>query len=91
MFHRALDAKVSFSQSLINKHSALRNPAAPCAKPGMDIVASKKRTIRHSDFVHDTVSRRVSAARRFPANNPPVGLAVVNDQGQILPNGFERA
>jgi hypothetical protein len=73
----------------MNTHSALRNPNADCTKPGMDIFANKKRVILHSDLVHESVSRREMAARRFPANNPPISMQVVNDQGNLLPKGFE--
>ena len=89
MFMRAKDANINIPDSSINKHEVLRDPHAQCAKPGMDIIANKKRNILHSDLVHDSVTRRDWAARRFPANNPPIGMRVTNDQGEILPKGFE--
>ena len=91
MFMRALDVGIKIPNTYIDKHKSLRNPEAACSKPGMDLIPNKKRTILYTDVVHDSVSRRVWVARRFEANNPPKGLRIVNDKGEILPNGFEEA
>ncbi len=91
MFRRAIDAGLSISDSHINKHKGLRDPQAPCSKPGMDLVANRKRNILHTDVVHDSVKRREWAARRFPGNNPPIGMKVTNDQGEVRSKGFEES
>ncbi len=89
MFMRAVDANIDIPSLHIEKNKSLRDSQAPCSKPGMDIVANKKRTILHADLVHESVSRRDWAARRFEANNPPKGMRIINDNGEILPIGFE--
>ncbi len=91
MFMRALDVGIHIPSTHADKHRSLRNPEAACSKPGMDIIPNKKRTILHTDVVHESVSRREWAARRFEANNPPKGLKVMNDKGEILPKAFEEA
>ncbi|MEM7208278.1 MAG: DUF2235 domain-containing protein [Pseudomonadota bacterium] len=88
MLMRAIDAGIQIPDSHVSKHEALRVPEAPCSKPGMDILANRKRNIQHSDVVHESVTRREWAARRFPANNPPLGLKVTNDKGEILEQRF---
>lgn len=91
MFKRALDVGINIPNIHLENHEALREPSGACMKPGMDIIPNKKRTIQHTDVVHDSVSRREWAARRFEANNPPKGLKVVNDKGEILSKGFDEA
>ena len=91
MFMRAIDANLNIPDSHIDKQKNLRDSQAPCAKPGMDIIANKKRNILHTDIVHDSVYRREWAARRFRANNPPIGMKVTNDLGEILSKGFEES
>ena len=91
MFKRAVDVDINIPSIHIEKQETLRDPTAACVKPGMDIVPNKKRTIQHADVVHDSVSRRDWVARRFEANNPPKGLKVVNDKGEIRAQGFEEA
>lgn len=56
----------------------------------MDIIANRKRPIRPDDVVHESVSCREQALRRFEANNPSRGLSVVNDSGEILPASFNQ-
>ncbi len=91
MMKRAMTLGIEIPDKHLKKHMGLMDSDAPCRKPGMDIIANKKRVIRHSDLVHETVERRETVARGFAANNPPRGLKVVNDDGEILPQGFEVA
>jgi len=88
MYRRAQDAGLELDGELVNSAMAVRDPQATPKTPGMDRSPNKKRTIRPTDLVHSSVSR-VEQADRFPANNPPVGLAVTDDDGNNLPNGFE--
>jgi uncharacterized protein (DUF2235 family) len=88
MFHEAKRRDIKLDDSDLATQKALRDPDAPCCKPGMDVIPNRKRAIRPDDTVHDSVSRRDKVARRFEANNPPKGLSVVNDDGEILGTGF---
>lgn len=89
MFMRAIEANIDIPSSHIETHKKLRDSEASCSKPGMDILANKKRNILHTDLVHESVSRRDWAARRFEANNPPKSMKVINDNNEILLKGFE--
>ena len=87
MCRRALDRGVKLESAVVQQIKNGCDPTADCKTPGMDRVPSKKRTIRENDLVHDSVTRRPQAGK-FDANNPPRGLRVVNDAGELLPNGF---
>ena len=88
MFRRAIDASLTIPDAHVVRHSALRNPNAPCKKASMDIKANRKRPIAASDLVHESVKRRAKADR-FAANNPPKGLRIMGDNGKILRRRFE--
>ncbi|MEM7429960.1 MAG: DUF2235 domain-containing protein [Pseudomonadota bacterium] len=88
MYQQALAAGLPLDAAKIQQAKDGRVPGADPKTPGMDRKANKKRTIRASDKVHDTVTR-IDKAGRFPANNPPRGLGVVDDVGNLLPAGFE--
>ena len=87
MFRRSRDCKIVIPDSHFNRNAALRKPEGPCKKPGIDLKANKKRSIMHSDVVHESVSRRKMAGG-FSANNPPKGLNVAGDNGKILRKRF---
>lgn len=91
MFHQARRNNITIPDNHMEKHEGFRNPNSACNKPGMDIVPNKKRIINHNDMVHESVSRRDWAARRFKANNPPKGLKVMGDDGRLKTHGFEEA
>jgi len=88
MYRQAEAAGLAFDLAGVDAAKAGRNPATDPKTPGMDRRANKKRTIRISDQVHDSVAR-IEQAGRFEANNPPKGLSVVDDDGNVLSDGFE--
>ncbi len=88
MYRRAQDAGLAFDAASVEAAKNGRVPQADPKTPGMDRRANKKRTIRGTDQVHDSVSR-IDNAGRFKPNNPPRGLTVVDDGGNVLPAGFE--
>lgn len=88
MFRRAIDAGLVIPDDHVDRHASLRDPAAPCQKARMDIRANRKRPIGGHDLVHESVTRRVKAAR-FAANNPPKGLRIMGDNGKILRRRFQ--
>ena len=92
MFQRARESKMIIPDLYLTRHAKLRKPNAPCKKPEMDRKENRKRSIMPTDFVHESVSRRRMAGG-FPANNPPVGLRVVGDDGKVRPKGkgFEQS
>lgn len=88
MYCRAKDNGVTLAEEAVQNAKALSDPSADGKTPKMDRKANRKRTILVTDLVHETVDRRRKCGK-FEANNPPRGLAVVNDAGQLLGNGFE--
>ncbi|KRT55641.1 phospholipase effector Tle1 domain-containing protein [endosymbiont of Ridgeia piscesae] len=89
MYQHAQRHKLPLDDVQIKKASGGSNSWAECKTPGMDRMANKKRTIYATDLVHNSVMRRTKAGR-FAANNPPVGLCVVDDAGEIVGKGFEK-
>lgn len=88
MFKRAEAVGLVFDREHVDRAELGRDPAAMPKTPGMDLRGNRKRTIRANDRVHVSVIRTGDAGR-FPANNPPQGLAVVDDSGGVLDEGFE--
>ncbi len=88
MFNRAAACGLVFDPAHVDRANLGRNPATAPKTPGMDLRGNRKRTIRATDQVHVSVTR-IDTAGRFPANNPPQGLEVVDDGGNVLENGFE--
>ena len=87
ILHRAIDSGVRISPKQLDDHGMLRNPDAPCQKAGMDLKANRKRPILATDLVHESVTRRAKADK-FSANNPPSGLRIAADSGQVLRRRF---
>jgi len=87
MFRRAADCGIVIPADHITKHRDKMNPDADREKPGMDLIANRKRAIKPHDVVHHSVTSR-SGGGEWSYNNPPKGLRVVNDEGEILPKGF---
>jgi len=87
MFHRAIDCGITIPTEHLNKHRALMNPNADREKPGMDLIANRKRAIRAHDVIHHSVTARTGGGQ-WSYNNPPKGLKVVDDNGQVLDKGF---
>jgi len=83
MFRHAARQGIEFLQSDINAQLALSDQQAECKTPGIDLVADECREVLVTDLVHDTVSAR-QKADRFDANNPPDGITVMNDSGEVL-------
>ena len=91
MFEKAKGNGIHIPHERLEEQKNLRKPQAACKKPHMDQVPFKKRTIQQFDSVHDSVSWREWAHEPFfKANNPPKGLRVVNDHGDVLPGGFKK-
>jgi hypothetical protein len=88
MYMQARQFGLTLDPSAVSRATAGRAPDDAPKTPGMDRRPNKKRTIRETDKVHESV-KRTEKAGRFAANNPPKGLAVVNDAGAVLANGFE--
>ena len=88
MYQRAMAAALPLRGALVEEARDGSDPATDPKTPGMDRKANKKRTIRATDVVHESVTR-IARAGRFPANNPPKGLAVMGDNGALLANRFE--
>lgn len=87
MFRRAADCGIDIPAGHVNRHRALMNPDADREKPGMDLIANRKRAIHPHDVVHHSVTAR-SGGGDWPYNNPPKGMKVVGDDGKILAKGF---
>lgn len=87
MLKRAKASGLPIGDDVIKKHSSLMNTDAKPKKPGMDLIANPKRTICRNDVVHESV-KAIEKAGRFSANNPPVGLRVVGDDGELKEKGF---
>lgn len=87
MFRRAADCGIEIPASHVAKNRKLMNPDADREKPGMDLIANRKRAIRPHDVIHHSVTAR-SGGGQWPYNNPPKGLKVVGDDGEILAQGF---
>jgi len=83
MYKHALRCDLKIPQQEIIKQKQQTNPAAPISK-NLDVIENRHRTIPWSDVVHESVTHRAGA------NNPPIGLKVVNDEGQILGRGFNQ-
>lgn len=81
MYKQALRCGLNIPRQEIAKQTQHINPQASISK-NLDVIKNKYRTIPWTDVAHDSVTHRAGA------NNPPIGLKVVNDDGQILPNGF---
>ncbi len=88
MYQRALNAGLDFDPALIGAAEQGRDPGAKPKTPAMDRRANKKRTIRETDRVHDSVTRILKAGR-FEANNPPRGLCVAGDDIGAAPRKFQ--
>ena len=87
MFRRALEANLELDPDHVEEIKQGRDPMTKPKTPSMDRKANKKRTIRASDLVHDSVFR-IEKAGRFPANNVPEGLAKIDDDGNVTPRQF---
>ena len=87
MFRRAADCGIEIPANHVAKNRNLMNPDADREKPGMDLIANRKRAIRPHDVVHHSVTARIGGGQ-WPYNNPPKGLKVVGDDGAILAQGF---
>lgn len=81
MLQRAEATGLPISQDEINKHRQLMNLAAEISK-NLDPVKDPYRTIPYTDVVHHSVTFR------HDANNPPIGLQIMDDEGKILEQGF---
>lgn len=81
MYKQALRCGVPIPQQEVAKQKQNIRADAEISK-NFDIIENKYRTIMWTDIIHDSVTRRDGA------NNPPRGLKVVNDEGQILEKGF---
>jgi len=88
MYRRALDCGLELDDASIESAKSGRDSQADGKTPAMDRVPQKKRTVRDTDLVHDSVFRRGNSGR-FSANNPPKGLRVTNDDGEVLAQRFE--
>jgi len=87
MFLRAVDCGIRIPQSFINRNQALMNPDTPPKKPGMELIENDTRPIGRKDVVHHTV-KKIPGGKRWAPNNPPDGLKVVDDRGNILEQPF---
>jgi len=77
MYKQALRCGLPIPEAEIAKQKQNRKPGTEISK-NFDPIANKYRTIPWTDVVHESVSFRAGA------NNPPKGLKVVNDEGQVL-------
>jgi uncharacterized protein (DUF2235 family) len=87
MFQRARDAKLKIPEAHIDKHGALRAPEANPRTPKMDKKGNKRRPIKDTDVVHDSVTKRTKSGR-LKANNPTRKTLVTGDDGKIRGKPF---
>lgn len=83
MYKNAISCGLEISQQAVQEQKQGMNPEAQLYK-NFDVIENPYRTISWTDVVHDSVKPRPGA------NNPPIGLKVVNDDGQIQAKGFGR-
>ena len=83
MYKQALRCGLPIPEAEITKQKQNMKPNTEISK-NLDPVPNQYRTISWTDVVHESVSFRANT------NNPPKGLKVVNDEGQVLSNGFDQ-
>ncbi len=84
MFASAARQGLPLKDAVIQKNRARINPdAAISEKQRYDLIPNRFRVVRWNDTVHASVSQRADGAGR-EHNNPPTGLAVVNDDGAFV-------
>lgn len=81
MYKQALRSGLPIPEVEITKQKQNMRPNTEISK-NIDPIPNKYRTISWTDVVHESVSSRPNA------NNPPKGLKMVNDEGQVLSKGF---
>ena len=81
MYKQALRCGLVIPQQEVNNQKQKIKPTTAISE-NLDVIKNRYRTILWTDVVHDSVSYRDKA------NNPPIGLKVKNDDGQILAKGF---
>lgn len=83
MYRQALRCGLSIPPQEVARQKQSMRPEAEISR-NFDIIENKYRTISWTDVAH------VSVEYRANASNPPVGLKVVDDSGQVLEKGFGR-
>lgn len=81
MYRQALRCGLNIPSQEVNKQKQNMKPNAEISR-NLDVIENRYRTIVWTDVVHESVTYRANA------NNPPRGLKVVNDEGQVLQKGF---
>ncbi len=81
MYKQARRCGLPIPEAEVAKQRQNMKPDTEISK-NIDLISNKYRTISWTDVVHESVSSRPNA------NNPPKGLKVVNDEGQVLNKGF---
>jgi len=84
MYQAALRTGLRIDTAALERARDQRRPDARISKHDYDLVKNRFRTVRWNDRVHDSVAARDPKSH----NNPPLGLAVVNDDGVALEIGF---
>ena len=87
MFRRAEDTGLVVEPAYVDAARDSSDPSADGKTSQIDRYPNKKRTVQTWDIAHNSVHRRERSGK-FEANNPPRGLKVTNDDGQML-TGFE--
>ena len=82
MYHQALRCELPIAEAVIERQKLYRDPDARIGG-NVDFITHPWRPIPWTDVVHDSVRYRRGH------NNPPQGLKVVDDEGRILPTGFQ--
>lgn len=83
MLKKAKSQALPLSDDVISNQEMLMKPDAAIGE-NTDPIENRCRTVRWNDAVH------VSVNPRPDRNNPPPGIDVVDDNGQILPGGFNQ-
>ncbi len=90
MFARVAQCGVSLKGEVVARNQLRMNPAAAISeKQKYDLVPDRFRVVRWNDQAHTSVAFRADGAGR-EHNNPPDGLALVDDTGVVV-GQFARA
>lgn len=84
MYRAALRTGLRIDTAALERARDRRRPDARISKHDYDLIKNRFRTVRWNDRVHDSVDARDPRTH----NNPPLGLAVVNDDNEALEVGF---
>ena len=83
MFMQAQRCGLQLDPKLMTKSAKRRKRTAPISVHSFDPIKNRFRTVRDTDSVYTSVSKRGDTKKR-QHNNPPKGTRVVDDSGKVV-------